>query len=147
MKFTKSVQKRSVDGLLDTYNYRLGLSATPERYLDHIGTKKISDFFGKVVFKFGLDESIRQGYLTPYSLFPHIVYMTDDEADKYHAYSKRIAIEASKKHSDQELIKNLSIYRSNIVKGAKNKIDEFQEILKKNNVQDSLPGILCARTT
>lgn len=124
------------NGLLDTYNYRLGLSATPERYLDHLGTKRISDFFGKVVFKFGLDESIRQGYLTPYSLFPHIVYMTDDEADKYHAYSKRIAIEASKKHSDQELIKNLSIYRSNIVKVAKNKIDEFQEILKKNNVQD-----------
>lgn len=130
--------EKNSEGLLDSYNYRLGLSATPERYFDDEGTKKIFKFFGNVVFKFGLEEAIKHGYLTPYKLFPHIVYMTDDETDNYHRYSKSIAIEYSKKLPDYEKIKGLKINRSKIVKSAKNKIEEFKVIINDNKFDHCL---------
>ena len=123
--------EKNSDGMLDIYNHRLGLSATPERYFDEEGTKNILDFFGGVVYKFGLDEAIKRGYLTRYRLFPHVVYMTDDETHNYHHYSRLIAIESNKKIPDQNLILKLTIKRSDIIKTARNKIDEFQKILTK----------------
>ena len=128
--------ERNSVGMLKTYDHRLGLSATPERYFDDEGTKNILDFFGGIVYKFDLDDAIRLGYLTHYSLFPHIVYMTNDEAYDYHKYSKQIAIEAAKKHPDQDQILRLSIKRSDIIKTAKNKIDEFKKILARENQLD-----------
>ena len=123
-------EKRS-EGLLGIYDFRLGLSATPERYLDDIGTQKILGYFDKVVYKFDLDKAIQEGHLTHYRLFPHIVYMTDDESERYYGYSKQLAIEMSKKEKDMERIRNLKIQRSNIIKEAKNKIAKFEEILKR----------------
>ena len=118
-------------GLLDTYDFRLGLSATPKRYFDKAGTKIIFGFFGQVVFKLELDKAIRRGFLTPYSLFPHMVHMTDDEAEKYREYTRRIAIERSKERPNQKFIQDQSIYRANIVKAARNKIEKFREVLEK----------------
>ena len=106
-------EKRS-DGLLEDYSLRLGLSATPERYIDDTGTRKILDYFDGVVYEFGLDKAIAGGYLTRYRFFPHVVYMTDDEADDYHKHTRQIAIESAKKHPDYDLLQTLSIKRSNI---------------------------------
>lgn len=128
--------EHSQKGLIEEYKYRLGLSATPERYFDDAGTERIFGFFGGVVFAFELDEAIKHGYLTRYLLFPHIVYMTDDEANEYHKFTMRIAIEESKDMPDQELLKTLSIKRSNIVKMAKNKIVEFRKFLHENHGLD-----------
>ncbi len=119
------------DGLLDEYDYRLGLSATPERYFDDAGTKKIFDFFSKVVFKFGLDEAIQQGYLTHYLLFPHIIYLTDEESATYRELGQKIAIEHSKEHPDHDLLKGLLIKRSKVVKAAENKVAELETIMKE----------------
>jgi len=35
------------EALLPLYAYRLGLSATPERYFDELGTQELMQFFGK----------------------------------------------------------------------------------------------------
>ena len=121
----------SSGGLLDEYDYRLGLSATPERYFDDEGTGRIFDFFGEVVFRFELDEAIRQGYLSRYLLFPHVVYMTDDEAERYYGLSRQFAIESSKDRPDQDLLLRLSIKRANVLKTAKNKIEEFKDMMRR----------------
>ena len=42
------------------FEHRLGLSATPIRQYDEKGTEAIADFFGPVVFHFGLEEAIGQ---------------------------------------------------------------------------------------
>src|SRR5690606_8666607 len=55
--------KERSGGLIDIYQYRLGLSATPERYFDDEGTQIIKRFFGPVVFQLGLAEAIQQGFL------------------------------------------------------------------------------------
>ncbi len=128
-------EKRS-EGLLDAYTLRLGLSATPERYLDDVGTQKIFDYFDRVVYKFDLDRAIRDNHLTHYKLFPHIVYMTDDESEQYYDFSKQLAIERSKKEPDFDRIRKLNIQRSKIIKVAKNKIDKFEEILR-NMLEDN----------
>ena len=45
--------KKSRQGLLNNYVYRLGLSATPKRYYDDVGTDVVLDYFGGVIFKYG----------------------------------------------------------------------------------------------
>ena len=37
-----------LDGLLENYQYRLGLSATPTRYFDDEGTLALQNYFGKI---------------------------------------------------------------------------------------------------
>lgn len=119
------------DGLLEEYDYRLGLSATPERYFDDAGTKKIFDFFDEVVFKFELDKAIQQGYLTHYFLFPHVVYLTDEESATYRGLGQKIAIEYSKEHYDHDLLKRLLIKRSKVVKAAENKVAQLEKLMEE----------------
>jgi DNA phosphorothioation system restriction enzyme len=71
--------------------FRLGLSATPERHNDEVGTRAIQDYFGPVVIDYGLDEAIADGTLTPYMYHPIPVEFTPDEMDRYRELSSRIA--------------------------------------------------------
>ena len=134
--------EKTSEGMLDSYNYRLGLSATPERYFDDAGSKSIFEFFGGVVFRFDIDKAISNGYLTHYKLFPHLIYMNTDETDRYHTYSRMLAIEQAKKDPDMERIKNLSIRRSRIVKSAAGKLDEFKKIIRESDLDHCL--VYCA---
>ena len=118
------------EGLLDSYNNRLGLSATPERYFDDDGTKKIFKYFGDVVYKFGLHDAIGQGYLSHYMLYPHEIYLTDKEMETYNDRSRQIAIEYGKKKPDHELLKKLMLSRSRIIRDAQGKIGKFRDILE-----------------
>lgn len=64
--------------LLDSYDRRLGLSATPERYLDDVGTEKLYQYFDGVIYRFTLSDAISNDILTPYTYFP-IICTSDDE--------------------------------------------------------------------
>jgi superfamily II DNA or RNA helicase len=46
--------EKSRNGLINRYNFKLGLSATPERWFDDLGTNVIYKYFGNVIFKFSL---------------------------------------------------------------------------------------------
>ena len=137
--------ERHAEGLVESYNYRLGLSATPTRYYDQEGTNALINYFGGIVSTFDTDEAIRDEYLTPYRLYPHIVYMIDKEADRYFSYSKKIAIEKSKERPDLELIKNLKIARAKVLKMASGKIPMLQKILANGTHNHCM--IYCADTT
>ncbi|MEM4318052.1 MAG: DEAD/DEAH box helicase family protein [Candidatus Nitrosocaldaceae archaeon] len=132
-------------GLLDSYTYRIGLSATPRRWFDEEGTNFLFDYFGKTVFSFSLHDAIRQGYLTPYYYYPHFIELTEDEFAKYLKYTKVIAGKYKKikykndnnsKESseqpdeiEQELLTQLLNKRRQIIVNAKKKFDEFAHIL------------------
>ena len=128
--------ERRSEGLLALYANRLGLSATPERYFDDGGTKKILKYFGDVVYKFGIDDAIRQGYLAHYMLFPHAIYLTDEEMEVYNSRSRQIAIEYAKENPDYELLKTLILKRSQIVRDAQGKIDKFKDIIESMDSLD-----------
>jgi superfamily II DNA or RNA helicase len=63
--------------------YRLGLSATPIREYDEHGTEKLLEFFGEIVYEFGLRDAIEQGFLTRYYYHPIPVYMRDNEFEEF----------------------------------------------------------------
>ena len=48
-------------GLSELYDFRLGLSATPERWLDEEGTNLLFDYFNGLAFQFSLEKAISEG--------------------------------------------------------------------------------------
>lgn len=68
---------------------RLGLSATPVRQYDDDGTAFILQYFGDVVFEFGLDDAIGV-CLVPYDYQLHAVNLSHDEAERYAELTEKI---------------------------------------------------------
>ncbi len=123
---------------------RLGLSATPKRYGDPDGTKKLFDYFGGIIDTFTLEDAITKAkVLTPYYYYPVPILLTNDEQDKWNDYSKRISREVAmfmSSHPDaapneifaESKIKRLMRERSQIVKHASGKIDLAQRLIKEH---------------
>lgn len=113
--------------------YRLGLSATPERWYDAYGTNKLNEYFtGGVIFRFTLKDAIGK-YLTDYYYYPHLVTLTDEESDEYCKISRQI-IKLLPKDGDFEMnssekLKYLLIKRSRIINSAENKLRKLKELL------------------
>ena len=63
--------------------YRLGLSATPIRQYDPVGTSGLADYFGDVLIEFTIGDAIEAGCLVPYDYYVHEVELTDEEAERY----------------------------------------------------------------
>ena len=123
---------RRKEGLIEEYNLRLGLSATPRRYFDDEGTEKLYEYFGDVVFEFGLEKAITNGYLLPYEYSPYFIELTKEEREQYEEATRRIAKSyfASRNNEEkEELYKLLCIERQNIVKNAVNKYRVLRQIL------------------
>jgi len=118
---------------------RLGLSATPRRFLDEEGTEIIYNYFSKIVFEFSLEEAINRirpdtgkTFLTPYRYIPEFISLTQKEIDAYTKQTREISLKFhSKMNSEEkeELLKNLYIKRANIIKNAENKYELLERIL------------------
>lgn len=77
--------------LPDSYQARLGLSATPERWLDPDGTAFLTNYFGGVVFEYPLGKAIEDGFLTRYVYRPLLVELSESEVDDYIELTRQIA--------------------------------------------------------
>jgi len=71
------------------FHYRLGLSATPIRQYDELGTKALFDFFGPVAFRFPLEEAIGR-CLVEYDYYVHPVYLKDNEMEEWSYLTDKI---------------------------------------------------------
>ncbi|MCV6967757.1 hypothetical protein BST27_12740 [Mycobacterium intermedium] len=71
--------------------YRLGLSATPERWFDDEGTDALTEYFGPVCCELGLGDAIKIGALTPYHYLPRLIELDDAETNLYVQLSAQIA--------------------------------------------------------
>jgi len=70
---------------------RLGLSATPHRYGDPEGTRRILDYFGGIAPPpVTLLDAIRAGRLVPYEYYPHSITLTAGEAAEWKEISHDI---------------------------------------------------------
>lgn len=118
-------------GLLDKYQYRLGLSATPKRWFDLEGTDTLLNYFGDTVFEFPLSRAIGE-FLTEYEYYPYFVTLTDNEFERYEEETEKIAKAYYASKDDEEREKwftLLCIRRQNIVKTAFNKYHALREII------------------
>lgn len=119
-------------GLNPGYEYRLGLSATPIRHYDELGTKKIQEYFTKTVYELPLQTAIADGHLVQYSYHPHYVELTAAELHEYRNLTIRLARKYIAK-ARGEIVDDddtrLEEMRANIVATAANKYPRFQKIL------------------
>jgi len=76
----------------ESFSYRLGLSATPDRVYDETGTKFITSEIGDVVYTFGLVEAIERGILCEFEYIPLPYELTEDDRDRLsNIYKKKSA--------------------------------------------------------
>jgi len=131
---------------------RLGLSATPTRIWDDVGTDMIMKYFGGIIYEYSLKDAIRDGRIVPYEYHIEIVPLTEEELYEYKDISRRIyrkykSILAKYKlpentplkeilarledKTEVKTIQSLLLKRANIIKKAENKIQKTIEILEK----------------
>jgi superfamily II DNA or RNA helicase len=136
-------------GLLDCYRFRLGLSATPRRWFDDLGSKAIYDYFGDVVFEFTLRDAINtinpetgQTYLTPYKYCPRFVPMTGDELERYMGLTRSIVTRLGSGDDAlrDELVRLLAFKRADIIKNADGKYDALENLLEE--LGDPIAGLI-----
>lgn len=120
-------------GFLDVnYDYRLGLSATPEIEDDLERTDLVYENFGGIVFEYSLDKAIKEGFLTPYNYHPIFVDLTDKELKKYKELTRKIGNLLRKeklKPNEEETLENHIRQRRNLINKAENKLKCLREFL------------------
>jgi superfamily II DNA or RNA helicase len=119
--------------------YRIGLSATPEHYLDPERNARLAAYYGDTVFTYSLRQAIEDGVLTPYDYFPHIVELTPDEADEFVDLSNEIgrafAREASAAAKPSLSLTALLMRRARVIASASNKLPALASALRGKRPQ------------
>ena len=119
--------------------YRIGLSATIERYGDEDGTEALRKFFGKTSIKFTLKDAIINGFLTKYYYKPVINYLSQDEYDEYEELTKKVTKLGKSSHEEFEssdYLKMLLIKRARIISGCKDKIKNIAQLMEEHKKEN-----------
>lgn len=119
---------------------RLGLSATPRRYGDPIGTQKILDYFGPIVDPpFTLIDAIHQGRLVEYEYHPEPIRLSAEESEEWESATKEISMEYARSKRDDSgtpipsaRLQNMLIQRSRIAKKASAKVPYAISVIEEN---------------
>ncbi|TQQ85108.1 DEAD/DEAH box helicase [Peptacetobacter hominis] len=129
--------KKTRCGLLKLYKYRLGLSATPQRWFDESGSKLIESFFGNESFEFSLEDALTninpitgKTFLAEYTYHPRFISLTEDEIEEYKKITEKI-VKSSRYKDDEtnDYIEMLRYNRAKIEKKAENKYKELECLL------------------
>lgn len=113
------------EGLLPSYNYRLGLSATPTRYMDYKGTEKLLNYFSGIVFEFSIEKALKtignngKSILTPYEYHPIRILSKDERLDKL-----------------REILKNLNHKDHLIIFSHRDDVTDVLKVLGEENFND-----------
>lgn len=133
------------EGLLDSYNFRLGLSATPRHEHDEEGTNIVFDYFGGVVFTFGLNSALTnfdesgKTYLAQYDYYPMKVRLNNYELSEFRRLSNKIKeLYHMNKKEESSAYRVLKFQRANIIKNAESKYECLREILRGYDELDHL---------
>lgn len=141
--------------MLSEFDWRLGLSATPERHFDEEGSAAITDFFGPVVFTYSLGQALEDERLTPYSYYVYVAELSADEYDEYLRLTRQIVTlrgqlgdqtvtfqTNNKLDSDSEHVEQLLFKRARILKKSSKKYQVLRQVLQEHPPQRCL--IYCA---
>lgn len=125
------------NALVEDYTYRLGLSATPQRWFDDAGSRLIEEYFGNDSFVFSIEDALREHnpltgktFLVNYHYHPRFVTLTDDELEEYKKLTEKIRKASNySKNEENEWLQRLRFQRAGIEKKARNKYNELKRIL------------------
>lgn len=136
--------QNSLKHLPEMINWRIGLSATPERIYDDLGTEKLYDFFDskppKYTYRYTMKQAIEEGILCHYDYYPIFIELTSSEMEEYERISdqlrKYIDVDTGKYKPNAE---KLLLKRKRIIHKAENKkiaISDLLEELKQKQKLD-----------
>ena len=136
--------QNSLKHLPEMINWRIGLSATPERIYDDLGTEKLYEFFDskppKYTYKYTMKQAIEEGILCHYDYYPIFIELTSSEMEEYERISDQL-----RKYVDADTGKykpnaeRLLLKRKRIIHKAENKkiaISDLLEELKQKQKLD-----------
>ena len=134
----------SLKHLPEMINWRIGLSATPERIYDDFGSEQLYKFFNsrppEYTYRYTMKQAIEEGILCHYDYYPIFVELTSSEMEEYERIStqlrKYIDPDTGKYKPDAE---KLLLKRKRIIHKAENKkvaISQLLENLKQNRKLD-----------
>lgn len=129
-----------IDIIKTNYQYRLGLSATPEFYRNHEKTQNLIKYFDRIVFEYNLDEAINNGHLVNYEYKPHLLYINEQEQGQYNYFQKRIAgcFKNSKLICTKDKFMSLIRARRSVLAKAEAKESELESILESIDERQNL---------
>lgn len=134
-----------LDLLPTNANFRLALSATPERHNDTFGTKRLFEYFGNEVINFSLEDAIREGFLCPYKYYMHICPMSFVEYKEYLDITTLINSESQKKQEgvgkSRELLR-LEGKRSDLITKVESKLEILEEHLHRQKSRGEISHTL-----
>jgi DNA phosphorothioation system restriction enzyme len=122
---------RLATALPESIKLRLGLSATPERWLDDEGTQRLYRYFGNILEpKLGIREAIELHVLTPYRYYPILVELTEIEREEYLEISGKISRLYGLDDADpnNNALTALLLRRARLIGTAANKLDALRKI-------------------
>ena len=114
---------------------RIALSATPNRKYDEDGTKTVEEFFHDeppYCYSFPMDRAIKEGRLMHYLYYPRIVYLNDEEMNRYISYTKRLMTffdPGKQLLKDSQEVKDLLMKRKRVIHKAQGKYSVFMNII------------------
>lgn len=129
--------------LPENIKYRIGLSATPERAYDEVGSRKMYQFFNsmppKYTYRFTMKEAIEEGILCRYNYYPIFVTLTHTEMEEYTKITeqlrKYIDPETGKYKKEAEM---LLMKRKRVIHKAQNKKNKVANLLEELSKQRKL---------
>lgn len=126
--------------LPDNAAFRLGLSATPVKWLDDDGTARIKKYFGDVVFEYSLGDAIKDGILVPYRYTPILAELESDEAETYREITRKLLRFGIDAQSDSlsEGAKSLLMKRARIISSARAKLPLFRTLIEAHRLQSHI---------
>ena len=146
------------NALNDAYTSRLGLSATPSRYFDEVGTDVLIRFFQPVigepvelstVFKFDTTEALAwrdpatgARALCDYKYIPHVVRLDDEEQQRYDDLTTQISKFQGRELTleEQGILETYLFQRAAVIKTAKSKLTLLSQLISadKDSIRDCL---------
>lgn len=117
-------------GLHKEIRFRLGLSATPERFYDEEGNTFISHEIGEVIYRFTLSDAIENGVLCEFDYHTLEYELTQEDKKRLQAVYSRDAM--LKKQGRPMTKEQLWIALARVYKTAEMKLELFSEYVAEN---------------
>jgi len=126
------------------FEYRLGLSATPDREYDQEGNKFIEGEIGPVLFSFDVEDAIKKGILCEFNYIPILYELTEHDKERLHqVYAKKAArAKNGNPMSKEEVWTDLA----KVYKTAENKPIQFKKFLFQNGADNLRRTIIFVET-
>lgn len=112
---------------------RLGLSATPERWMDEEGTASVKKYFGRIVFRYDLKDALHGDppALCPYAYHPVLIELDEDEKEEYLQITAQLAKYMSDPRDENlsDVALALLLKRARLVACARQKLPALRNVI------------------